>query len=123
MDIQPDGSPGGQIEIYGYQPLEANEDGIVQVEVRRNLYFEGRVCATLTARSGSAIAGEDFRPNTTTVCWGDQEYEDSRLVDFKIIDDDVNEGTERFTVKLSDPTGGAIIGPSGSARVTLYDND
>ena len=56
-----------------YAPLEASEDGFVQVEVRRNLYFEGRVCATLTARSGSAIAGEDFRPNPTTVCWGDQD--------------------------------------------------
>lgn len=123
VDIQPDGSPGGQIEIYDDQPLDVREDGIVQVEVTRNLYFEGPVCATLTARSGSAIAGEDFHRNTTVVCWGDQEYEDSRLVGFKMIDDDVNEGAEKFTVRLSDPTGGAIIGPSGSARVTLYDND
>ncbi len=122
VDIQPDGSPGGQIEIdlLDLDACECSLDG--QFILLRNYYFEGRVCVTFTTRSGTAIAGEDFRGDPAIVCWEDGDT-DWKLPEIQIIDDNKKEGTETFTIELSNPTGGAIVGRSGSATVTLYDND
>jgi hypothetical protein len=124
VDIQPDGSPGGQIEIdpdnMNLTPREANDT--FQVVLRRNYYFEGRVCVTLTAKSGTATAGKDFGPKPVTACWHDRS-EDWRLPNLQLFNDDRKEGPETFTIELSNPTGGAIIGPNGSMTITLNDDD
>lgn len=122
VNILPDGSPGGQIEIDLLQ-LQATENHDAQFILTRNFYFEGRVCVTLTAKSGSAKAGEDFSASPVTVCWEDQEQDEWKLPVVPITDDDRKEGEETFRIELSNPTGGAILGPNRSATVTLYDND
>ena len=122
VDIQPDGSPGGQIEI-DMNDLDAGESSLDgQYILLRNHYFQGRVCVTFTAKSGTAIAGKDFRADPMNVCWDDQDT-DWKLPEIEIVDDSLTEGNETFTLELSNPTGGAIIGPDGSATITLYDND
>ena len=122
VDIQPDGSPGGQIEI-DMNDLDAGESSLDgQYILLRNHYFQGRVCVTFTAKSGTAIAGKDFHADPMNVCWDDQDT-DWKLPEIEIVDDSLTEGNETFTLELSNPTGGAIIGPNGSATITLYDND
>jgi hypothetical protein len=39
------------------------------------------------------------------------------------VDDTVREPNESFTVALSNPTGGAVIGPRGDATITIAAND
>ena len=40
-----------------------------------------------------------------------------------LIDDDEREGAETLTIELSQPTGGAILGPSATAELTIDVND
>jgi hypothetical protein len=122
VDIQPDGSPGGQIGIDTLNVETREGDGTYQVLLNRNHYFGGRVCVTLTAKSASATAGQDFSADPISACWDDGE-EDGRLPDIQIFDDDLKEGLETFTLELSNPTGGAVIGPVGSATITLRDDE
>ena len=95
----------------------------MQVILTRNFYFAGQVCVTLTAKSRSAKAGEDFSAEPVTVCWEDDEQDEWRLPEIPIIDDNLEERNETFRIVLSNPTGGAILGPNSSATVTLHDND
>jgi hypothetical protein len=49
--------------------------------------------------------------------------ETSRTFTVPINDDTIAESTEGFTVRLSDPTGGAALGSRTSAAVTISDNE
>ena len=80
VSIQPDGAPGGQIQlfdIYNYGPAIARADEIhpAQIWLGREHYRLGRVCVTVTTRSGTAIQGEDFTAMNATQCWDDQDKE------------------------------------------------
>ncbi len=121
VDIQPDGAPGGQIDIGGADPTSGVESNI-QVWLHRSYYFEGRVCVTLTASSETAIAGEDFDGTPNTYCWDDQDAE-PKLAEIPIVDDNKSESDETFKVELSNPTGGAIIGTVGSVTLGIAAND
>ena len=122
--FSPTGHPAAKIEIDPHSmtltPQETSDT--FQVVLRRSYYFEGRVCVTLTAKSGTATAGKDFGPKPVTACWDDQ-YEDWQLPNLQLFNDDRKEGPETFTIELSNPTGGAIIGPIGSLTITLNDDD
>ena len=93
-----------------------------QVILRHNYDFGGRVCVTLSAKSGTATAGRDFSGDPVTACWEDQE-EDWQLIDLPIFEDSRQEGFENFTLELSNPTGGASSDRSGPMTITLRDND
>ena len=94
VDIQPDGSPGGQIEI-DMNDLDAGESSLDgQYILLRNHYFQGRVCVTFTAKSGTAIAGKDFRADPMNVCWDDQDT-DWKLPEIEIVDDSLTKATRR----------------------------
>ncbi len=77
---------------------------------------------TLTPVSGTAKAGEDFNADASKVCWDDQGDNDKR-VEIEIIDDDEHEEEESFTVELSAPTGGALIGWPDSETVSIAASD
>jgi hypothetical protein len=94
----------------------------VQFWLNRNFYYDGTVCVTLTPSSGSAIAGEDFDASASQYCWGDQDWE-SKLVEIPIVDDEQREDAETFSVEISDPTGGAVIGPRSMATFAIAAND
>ena len=127
VSIQPDGAPGGQIQLYdmyGYGPGNSRGDEAdpAQVWLIRDYYSAGRVCVTVTTRSGTAISGEDFTPTNATQCWEDQDME-QKVVVIPTIQDGKAEGEETFTVELSNPTGGAIVGMQRVGTVTIIAND
>jgi uncharacterized delta-60 repeat protein len=121
VTIQPDGAPAGQFALDIYDGAVA-EFGSLQFWLYRHYYADGEVCVTLDAESGTATAGEDFVAETATHCWADQDTE-PKLVEIEIVDDEVREGRETFRVELSNPTGGAIIGPRGAATIVIDAND
>ena len=120
VTIQPDGAPAGQFSIEA--DSQTYEGYTLQFWLYRNFYSDGSVCVTLTPESGSAIEGEDFEAAATQYCWGDQDSE-AKLVEIPIVDDTDREGVESFTVQLSDPTGGAVIGPRGAASFAIQASD
>ncbi len=126
VSIQPDGAPGGQIQvydIYGYGPgiAEADEISPAQIWLSRDYYRQGSVCVTVTTRSGTAIQGEDFIATNATQCWDDQDW-DQKVVLIPTIQDGLAEAEETFTVELSNPTGGAILGKQAVATVMIFAN-
>ncbi len=121
VTILPDGAPAGQFAIGGGY-LSAGESGPIEFWVYRNYYTEGEVSVTVTPTSGSAQAGEDFDATPVTLSWADQDSE-PKSVQIAIVDDDEREGDEAFTVQLSNPTGGAVVGPHAPAEFTIDAND
>ncbi len=121
INILPDGAPAGQfaLEIYGNT---VSEFEIVQAWVSRNYYLDGAVSVTLTPVARTAAAGDDFDAMPVTLSWADQES-GAKLVEIPIRDDSRREADEIFTVELSNPAGGAIIGPRSSATITIAAND
>ena len=116
VEIQPDGSPHGQFEVgidrNGVEGMFAN------MWVTRNYYTSGAVSVTVTPSSGSASAGSDFDPTPTTVSWEDGEG-GAKYVPIKINLDTESEPVENFTVSLSNPTGGALLGPRSTTTVNI----
>lgn len=118
--IQPDGAPAGQFAIEIYSPTEEALTG--QVWVYRNYFYEGAVSVTVTPTAGTATAGDDFNADPVTLSWGDREG-DPKVVEIGIVDDGDTEGAESLTVALSNPTGGAILGPRASGMLTIAASD
>ena len=121
ISIKPDGEPGGQISIDSVDGL-ISEDGVASLWVARNFYAEGEVSVTLTPLGVTATAGSDFDPDPVTITWADGEV-DAQYVEIAMVHDSAQEGTETFSVELSDPTGGAILGTQTSAEIAIAAND
>jgi hypothetical protein len=121
LSIQPDGEPAGQFSLDYYETY-LSEFGVAEFWLYRNYYFEGEVCVTLEGASGTAVSGRDFIADPVTHCWDDQDQE-PKYVQIRIVDDEAREGDESFVVELSNPTGGAVIGLRGTATITIAAND
>ncbi|MCP4702207.1 MAG: hypothetical protein GY862_35915 [Gammaproteobacteria bacterium] len=104
---------------------EINEDaGAMLFYVSRIEGFNGSISVDYAIISGSAVAGSDYILETDdqSIHWddGDSHYETVRI---QIIDDDVYEELETFTVQLSNPGGGATLDPQNQLSVTIIDNE
>ena len=60
-----------------------------------------------TEANGLATSGVDFVPLSQELVFGDGET--TRFITVMIIDDDVSEGAEGFSVALNEPPGGAAV--------------
>ena len=76
----------------------------------------------MTTAPDTATASDDFVADPFTVAWADGDAE-VKLVDIPIVNDSARESSEQFTLQLSDPTGGALVGPRSTASVTILDDE
>ena len=121
--IAPDGEPAGQFSIRTLDSASISESiGSVRVGVSRDYYFDGPVSVTVTPVAGTAAAGEDFAGNPITLTWADGEGGE-KIANFVVHDDKVAEGAEQFSVRLSAPTGEAVVGPRSAISYTIVSND
>jgi hypothetical protein len=104
------------------------ENGVmVTVTVNRTAGTTGAVSVDYTLANGTATggaacgAGVDFVNTGGTVNFADGESSKTFIV--QICDDAVFEGDETFTVTLTNPQGGAVLGSPSSATVTIVEND
>ncbi|MDH5500604.1 MAG: hypothetical protein OEY72_05830, partial [Gammaproteobacteria bacterium] len=121
INISADGSPHGQFSI-DWDDLWVIEGDTLEFPVFRNYYNGGAVSVTLTPVGETATGGDDFVPDPITLTWGDGDaaYKWARIA---IRNDTDQEPIETFRVELSNPTGGALIGPRSSTRVTIDASD
>jgi uncharacterized delta-60 repeat protein len=119
--ILPDGAPYGQ---FGFPSdvYDALEYRSAQISVFREYYSTGSVSVTVTPVSGTALAGEDFVADPVTLTWADGEtgWKDAAI---PLINDNKQENREDFTVELSNPSGGAVVGPRSNLTVRIAAND
>jgi uncharacterized delta-60 repeat protein len=121
IEIAADGSPHGQIAFID-QISSVAESNPAQVWVGRDYYYEGAISVTVTATGGTAEAGTDFAGAPVTLSWADGDWE-PKVAEIPIVNDDAEEEGEVFTVRLSDPVGGALIGPRATSTVEIAAND
>ncbi|HEX8250183.1 MAG TPA: Calx-beta domain-containing protein, partial [Pyrinomonadaceae bacterium] len=101
--------------------------GTVTVTVNRTSGTVGAVSVNYTLTNGTATggaacgAGVDYVNTGGTVNF--VEGQSSQTFTVQICDDAVFEGNETFTVTLTNPTGGAILGTPSTATVTIVEND
>lgn len=79
------------------------------------------VTVKLTTTDGSAKAGTDYTNSTTILSFTESDY--SKTVTIPVQDDQLGEGNKVFTVSLSEESAGSVIQGSGSATVTILEND
>jgi uncharacterized delta-60 repeat protein len=118
--VLPDGTRAGQFALEVYNP-DLSEPGLAQVYVYRNYFSDGAVSVTVTPVAGTASA-DDFDATPITLNWADQEG-GVQEVQIEIANDGDRESAETFTVELTSPTGGAIVGPRASAQFTIGASD
>jgi uncharacterized delta-60 repeat protein len=120
VEIAADGDPVGQFGFADSALSVSEADGSVQVTVNRNYYSKGAVSVTLTPIAGSAPTSE-FGAAPITLSWADGD-QGSQTANIPIVNEKVAKASETFTVDLSNPTNGALIGPHSHLTVTInYD--
>jgi hypothetical protein len=101
----------------------AEGNGTVTLTVGRHAGSSGTVSVGYATQSGTADAGSDFTATNGTLTWADGEL-GNKTVTIPIVQDSAVEGTEFFTVTLSNPTGGASIPASGAtATIRILDDE
>lgn len=115
-----DDDNAGVLSIASTASVNEN-DGTVQVTVTRTGGSDGEVSVTFNTADGTAVAGSDYTAQSgQTLTFANGVT--SQTISIPILDDMVQESDEDFTISLSNPTGGAILGNSLST-VTIVDDD
>lgn len=73
------------------------------------------------AAGGTALTRSDFRARSGTVRF--RHGQSAAAITIMLVNDRIKEGDEAFTVTLSQPSPGWTIGESGTATVTITDDD
>jgi hypothetical protein len=100
----------------------AENGGTARIVINRTGGAEG-ITVDFAISDGSAVATDDY---TATGLVGTLTFaanELSKTILIPIVDDAAREGNETFLVTLSNPTGGATLGTTRQAVVTIVDND
>ncbi len=100
----------------------ANESaGVLQFSVSRVGGGDGAVSVGYQTSNGSAVSPDDFAFGVGTITFADGDTS-PKTITIQLVDDQIVEGIESFSVALSNPTGGATIN-DGIATGQIQDND
>ncbi len=126
VTIQPNDAPIS----WSQQLMPVDEDsGLVQLIINRGVLPGGgtagdldiETTVTVTTNSGSAASGTDFDPISRTVTFSPGLS--SISIGINILDDDLPEGDEMFTVVLSDPSQDAVLSTPSIITILIRLND
>lgn len=95
--------------------------GTVTITVTRGGGSDGTVTVDYATSDGTAVAPGDYTAASGTLTFADGVT--SQTIVVPVVDDALPEADETFTVTLTNPTGGATIGPAATTTVTILDND
>ncbi len=96
--------------------------GSAPINIERSSGSDGEVSVTWQSVAGSAEAGTDFEASSGVLTWADGEIGPKEVL-IPITDDNEAEPSETFTVVLSAPEGGVILGPDSVSTVRITDDD
>lgn len=121
INIADNDSPG-RLQLSAATYAAAEGTAIRTVSVTRTNGSVGAVTVNCATSDGTAVAPGDYTSKVATLQWtsGDST---PQPCDLTIIDDQVVDTGESFSVALSAPSGGATLGTPATATVTITDND
>ena len=90
--------------------------------VRRSGGTKGAVGVSFSTKDGTALDGYDYIGASGTLTWGDGDASIQTII-VTIADDSSLEPNETFTITLSNPQQGAVLGEPSSIEVTILNND
>ncbi|MEL7333017.1 MAG: Calx-beta domain-containing protein, partial [Cyanobacteria bacterium J06560_2] len=102
-----------------YEITEANSAAPITIE--RTEGSQGDVSVTVELTDGSATAPDDYTSTPITVTFANGET--TKTVTLPIVNDDLLEPTEAFSIALSGLTNGATLGAQSTAEVAILDDD
>lgn len=110
--------------------VETSESGgSVQLTILRGRLEDGSSAGDLSipttvgvsTSAGSATSSSDFTPLSVTITF--PAGSTSQTISIAIVDDNIPEGDESFTVELSSPSADAVLIPASTATVLIPIND
>ena len=126
VEIAGEGYPVGQFNFEGTYTA-APEGAQANVVVRRDFYSQGAASVTVRVAGGTATPGKDFGSPGDSAAWQDVvlTWSDGdarpKLVSVLTNRDRRNETAETIALELISPTGGAALGTSRQATVSIGD--
>ena len=108
-----------QFSTNSYTVAEAARS--VTVTVRRVGGIIGAVSVDIATVAGTAVGGLDFIPFTQVLNFVPGQTSSNLLV--QVVDDQVVEPLESFSLVLANPRGGALLGALTNTTVTITDED
>jgi hypothetical protein len=107
------------------EPATAEVDetaGAFSVQVTRTGDLTDVASVAVTTVPGTATDPDDYTGVSTTLSWGVDDGSPQTIV-VPIINDDLHEGNEGFSITLSGPTGNGTLGAIAETLVTIVDDD
>ena len=95
--------------------------GSLRLTLTRTGTIDGAATVLVSTRDGTARAGSDYTALNSSVSFA--AGESSKTVDVALINDTAIETTEAFSVLLSAPTGGGVLGASVTSTVSILEED
>jgi len=119
-----DPGQAGEISFFNaFIDKNERDRSAATVVVRRSGSALGAVSVDYGITGGTASAGNDYTGDTSgTLSWADGDG-DPKTLRITIVDDANVEPDEFLDLGLSNPQGGAVLGPSTTLRVNISDND
>lgn len=120
--MPPPGGDGVGAMRFTQPSYQINENtGALTVMVERINGSTGTVSVSYATAPGTAAAPQDYTATSGTLSFGEGVTTQSLTI--PIVDDSIDEPSERFSVVLSNPTGGATFGTPSVASIEILDND
>lgn len=119
-DGPPPPADPGDIALATTSVTVLEEDGSAVVGITRTNGSAGVITVDFSVQPGTAIAGNDYTDTTGSVVFADGQTSANIVV--PIVDDEVPEGSESFSVAIDHVTGGATLSQPRTAIVTIQDD-
>jgi hypothetical protein len=113
-----DNDAGGTIEFTSSVLTVSENQGFAFIDVKRTGGAAGNVTVTLQASNGTAGAG-DYPAFSQTLTFGPNQS--ATFAFFLVSRDFTAEPPETINLTLSNPTGGAVLGPKSTAVLWVLD--
>jgi hypothetical protein len=111
----------GQFVVSARTNFVNEFDGFITITVLRTNGSSGIASVRYSLQNGTAQAGSDYVITSGTLSFADGES--AKQFNVLINNDQSIEGDETFFVVLSNPTGGATLGPVSTGTVVIFDDE
>ena len=116
-----DNDPAGIVSLRSRAFSVSETSAVARVEILRTAGTASDVSVQLITQAGTADEGADYRGVNTSVTFGAGELK--KTIEIPIRDDHAAEGNETVNILLRDPAGGARMGASSNAVLTIVDDE